>query len=221
MFNHFESEGFEGTGGGASVPEAQKILQGLLGDLPDEAQILHDKVNREIARIQEEADDEIARIREQAEQRAAVVAGKADKRRAAILQHSVEQLEPLQKELFRAGELGKALGTFVLIQMLRARALDVRPDPGNLMQFQEIGKSYCFQIVGSNQGAVWGTDTYTADSHLASAAVHAGAIELGEDAVVRVSVVDMAGMTIRGSLRHGVITNDWDLYRVGFRVARA
>ena len=68
---------------------------------------------------------------------------------------------------------------------------------------------------------MWGTDLYTADSYLATAAVHAGAVEVGEEAVVRVSLVNMANVPVKGSLRHGVMTGDWGPYPVGYRVTRA
>jgi hypothetical protein len=216
----FGSEESSESRANPSIPEAQNILQGLLAELPEEAQVLVDKVNREIARIQEKMDEEITQIREQAEKRTADAESKSEKRRKGILQHTVEQLEPLQKELFRNGELGKALAIFVLIQMLKARALNVLPDPGTLLQFEQIGKSFHFQVAGTTQGPVWGTDTYTSDSHLATAAVHAGALEAGEEGVVRVSVVDMSGIPVRGSMRNGVMTMDWGPYRVGYRLVR-
>src|SRR5437870_1853858 len=138
MFGDSKGDEPHQPGNNPSVPEAQKILQGLLADLPDEAQTLLDKVNGETARIQQQRDDDIATIRAEAEKRVADVDRKAENRRQAILQHTVEQLEPMQKELFRSGELGKALGTFVLIQMLKARVLNVMPDPGNMLRFPEI-----------------------------------------------------------------------------------
>jgi hypothetical protein len=65
------------------------------------------------------------------------------------------------------------------------------------------------------------TDIYTADSFLATAAVHAGALEAGEEVVVRVSVVNMADVAVKGSFRNGVMTRDWGPYPIGYRVTRA
>jgi hypothetical protein len=126
----------------------------------------------------------------------------------------------MQKELFRTGELGKALATFVQIQALATRANHVLPDPGNLKAFHQIGRTFYFRVNASLEGTVWGTDNYTSDSHLGTAALHAGALELGEEGVVRVTMVDTSRMTIRGSMRHGVMTHDWPSYPVGFRVVR-
>jgi hypothetical protein len=109
---------------------------------------------------------------------------------------------------------------FLQIRSLRARADNIQADPGNLMQFQQIGKTFLFRVTGSGDGPVWGTDTYTADSLLATAAVHAGALEAGEEGVVRVSIVNMAGVPVRGSLRNGVMSGNWGPYPIGYQVGR-
>ncbi len=203
------------------VPEAQRVLQGLLAELPDKAHSLVAKVNHEIAKGKEQAETEVANLRDRMQQQVTEVENRADSRRRALLEHAIDQLEPLQKELFRTGDFGKALATFVQIQTLRARLDHVLPDPGNLVNFQQIGRTVHFRVVGRSQGALWGTDAYTSDSFLATAAVHAGALEDGEEGVVRVTMVDMAGTPIRGSFRNGVTSWDWGAYRVGYRVARA
>ena len=177
------------------------LLQGLLAQLPHEAQALVDTANREIAEIQEQTDAEVTRLREQAERQVAEVEDQASNRRRALLRQAAEQLEPMQKDFLRAGELGKALAVFVHVQTLRCRAQEVLPDPGTLLRrYEQVGKTFHFRVTGTNEGPVWGTDLYTADSHLATAAVHAGALA-PEEGVVRVSVVDMSRVAVRGSLR--------------------
>jgi hypothetical protein len=210
--------GAEATG---KISETQRVLDGLLAELPEDAKTLVEKVHQEIAKAQEQAEDTIAQIRERAEREVAIVESKTEERRKTLLGHAVEQLEPLQKDLFRSGDLAKALATFIQIQTLKAKAENVLPDPGNLLRFREIGKTFQFRVVGNDQGPVWGTDIYTADSHLAAAAVHAGALEAGEEGVVRVSLMDMTRIPVRGSMRNGVMTSDWGPYPVGYRVARA
>jgi hypothetical protein len=210
-----------GSEAGATVSEAQRILQALLAQLPREAQVLVDRVSQELRALQDKTAAEVARIREQAEAQVAEAESKAEKRRRALLLEAAEQLEPLQKELFRAGELGKALATAVQILALRGRAQDILPDPGTLQRYAQVGKSFHFLVAGETQGAVWGTDVYTADSHLGSAAVHAGVLDPGEEGAVRVSIVDMTGIAVRGSARNGVKSMDWGPYPVGYRVTRA
>ena len=204
----------------SAVAEAQTVLNGLLAELPDEARSLVLRIERDIARLREKTREEAASIRDAAEVQAARLEDKTEDRCRTLMQHAIEQLGGVQKELFRTGEFGKALATFVQIQALATRANHVLPDPGNLKAFHQIGRTFYFRVSASQDGTVWGTDNYTSDSHLGSAALHAGALELGEEAVVRVTMVDTSRMTIRGSMRHGVMSHDWTAYPVGFRVVR-
>lgn len=52
-----------------------------------------------------------------------------------------------------------------------------------------VGKTYSFVITGNVLGSVWGTDIYTDDSNLATAAVHAGVIHDGETKTVMVRIL--------------------------------
>ncbi len=214
---------FDGADAGATdaVPNAQEVLQGLLVNLPDEARSIVEKADREVAKLRKQAERKAAQTREKAERRALEIEGEAEQRCQALLQEASQRLAALQGELTQAGELEKALATLVQIQALRSRAMNVLPDPGSLVQFQEVGKSFYFEVVGSNHGPLWGTDVYTADSSLAVAAVHAGALKLREQGIVRVTIVDMSKLPVKGSLRHGVRSADWGSYPVGYRVARA
>lgn len=98
---------------------------------------------------------------------------------------------------------------------------DAAPDPGNLTAYQDkIGKTFSFRVTGSATGSVWGTGIYTADSTLAAAAVHAGALKPGETNVVRVRM--MAGRSrYAGSTRNGVTTGAWTSYPASYAVSRA
>ena len=63
-------------------------------------------------------------------------------------------------------------------------------DPGNLTSYRDrVGQSFTFTVTGSNRGSVWGSDIYTDDSSLAAAAVHAGAIGMGETGPVTVTIL--------------------------------
>src|SRR5262245_41755174 len=52
-----------------------------------------------------------------------------------------------------------------------------------------VGATYYFRVRGTLEGLVWGTDTYTGDSFLGTAAVHAGLVKVDQTAVVKVTVV--------------------------------
>jgi hypothetical protein len=98
---------------------------------------------------------------------------------------------------------------------------DVAIDPGNLMAFEnQIGKTFVFRVTGSATGSVWGTDVYTADSNLATAAVHAGVLKSGQTGVVRVQMV--AGLqSYAGSTRNGVTSGAWSAYGAAYTVRAA
>jgi hypothetical protein len=90
--------------------------------------------------------------------------------------------------------------------------------PNNLMGLcEQVGQTHYFRVLGANTGSVWGTDTYTADSALASAAVHAGAVPLGETQVVRVTVVAPLKQ-YHGSVRNGITTHSFGPFGTAYRV---
>jgi hypothetical protein len=218
QFGQFGSVPFGGMPPRQSPSEFDRLLQGLLDELPETARLFINRVTDQIEKIQEQAEEAKQQVREQAEQQVAEIERKAESRRKVLFEQAIEQLQPMQKELFRTGDLAGALAIFLQIRSLRTRAEDVQPDPGNLIQFQQIGKSFLFRVTGRNDGPVWGSDIYTADSFLATAAVHAGALEVGEESVVRVTVVHMADVPVKGSLRNGVMSGDWGPYPIGYRV---
>ena len=81
------------------------------------------------------------------------------------------------------------------------------------------GTTFYFRVTGASDGSVWGTDVYTGDSSLTVAAVHAGAVKLGETAVVRVTVMRPLHH-YQGSVRNGVTSNDYGPYGTAYRVDR-
>jgi hypothetical protein len=74
-------------------------------------------------------------------------------------------------------------------------------------------------VTGEATGSIWGTDVYTGDSVLATAAVHAGVVAAGETAVVRVTVMPPLAQ-YQGSVRHGVSSNEYGRFGTAYRVDR-
>lgn len=106
-----------------------------------------------------------------------------------------------QKKLSRA-ELKKLLDTNFV-------ASDA---PLNMNGFCEVmGAIYYFRVTGVVEGQVWGTDTYSRDSVLGAAAVHAGLVKPGEMRVLRVTVVPPP-KSYQGTTRHGVTTSEYGEY---------
>ena len=81
-----------------------------------------------------------------------------------------------------------------------------------------VGASYYFRVQGSTEGQVWGTGTYTGDSTLAMAAVHAGAVKAGESGIVKVTVVPPLNQYL-GSTRRGVTSGGFGRYGTAYKIA--
>ncbi len=80
-----------------------------------------------------------------------------------------------------------------------------------------IGKQYTFYFPpgGVISSRVWGTDVYTYDCSIASAAVHAGLITTQNGGTVTIEI--RAGQSsYKGSIRNGVTSNDWGAFGGSF-----
>jgi LCCL domain len=90
--------------------------------------------------------------------------------------------------------------------------------PANMVALcKQIGKTFFFRVRGEERGALWGTGTYTGDSALAVAAVHAGAVQVGETAVVKVTVVEPLSQ-YHGSTSNGITSQSYGAFRTAYRV---
>ena len=66
-----------------------------------------------------------------------------------------------------------------------------------------INQTFTFTITGTTTGSIWGTNIYTDDSDLATAAVHSGFVLFNETKVVVVQV--LSGLSnYNGSTQNGV-----------------
>lgn len=93
------------------------------------------------------------------------------------------------------------------------------PAPTNMMAYQnQIGKEVAFSVTGAQPGggnsSVWGTDHYTLDSNVGAAAVHAGLVQAGQTATVRVRVVASPPQFV-GSFRNGIGSSPYGNYPAG------
>lgn len=96
---------------------------------------------------------------------------------------------------------------------------NVLPDPGRLTAFRaQVGKTLCFRVTGALGGSLWGTNIYTADSTLATAAVHAGVLKPGQTGIVKVTL--LAGVAAHvGSTQNGVTSSGYGPYPFSYQVA--
>ena len=68
--------------------------------------------------------------------------------------------------------------------------------------------THSFVIVGTPNGSVWGNDIYTDDSIIATAAVHAGVVKVGEKATVTIRI--LPGLDrYEGTERNGVTSSSY------------
>lgn len=80
----------------------------------------------------------------------------------------------------------------------------------------EPGKTWKFKCPSNGrEGTVWGTDTYTIDSSICTAAVHAGkfVLESGGSVTIELRPGESA---YKGSTRNGIKTNDYGAYGRSF-----
>lgn len=114
----------------------------------------------------------------------------------------------------RRGELSKAH----LRKLLDQGFLASDAPPTMLDLCDAVGATFYFRVRGASEGPLWGTDTYTGDSSLAAAAVHAGLVKPDQTAIVKVTVV--APLTqYPGSLRHGITSHDFGRYGAAYRLS--
>ena len=73
-------------------------------------------------------------------------------------------------------------------------------------------ETFRFRAQGKTDGMLWGSDVYTDDSDLATAAVHAGVLQAGQEDIVTVRILPGLN-SYSGSTRNGVTSGDygsWD-----------
>jgi len=96
-------------------------------------------------------------------------------------------------------------------------------DASRLVQFNALrgrtGLTFQVQVIGSASGTVWGTGTYTDDSSIAAAAVHAGLLKPKELGILRVTIV--AGQqSYAASDSNGVKSEPYGPWEGSFRLER-
>jgi predicted regulator of Ras-like GTPase activity (Roadblock/LC7/MglB family) len=205
----------------------------LCDDLPPEAKRLLDEADQAVAIVRARTDRAITAIRAEAERKAdeikraaegevAAVQAEAAKELSPLLRDLFHQLKALQAEFMKEGKLDEALAVRNRLRGLRSDLFGVKADPGNLTDYSsaDFNKALVFEVVGSADGNIWGTDIYTGDSRLAVAAVHSGAVRVGERALVRVTLTSGSERTFDGSERYGIRSLDYGNYSLAFRVER-
>jgi hypothetical protein len=189
-------------------------------DLPSDVADLIDRFEREAGLLRERVGEEIQKIQEKADEETSLIRRKGEEKIQVKTIALIDQIKPLQESYLKNGRLDEALAIRDAIRQLRRVMMNARPDPGNLLSFQDrINQEFLFEVVGSLEGPLWGSDVYTLDSRLACAAIHAGVLAAGQKGVVCVAIQDTSDFaSFEGTERHGMRSFPWGPYPVGFRV---
>lgn len=173
-------------------------------DLPPAASALLKSFDQEADQIRERINAEIAAKRE-------------------VL---IQQLQAMQDGYTREAKLDEAVAIRDSIRKLRRAGLTVIPYPianggygswGLTSYRGQIGKVLHFEVTGSNTGSIYGSDIYTDDSDLATAAVHAGLLKVGQKGVVKVTILE--GQASHASTtRNGITSSAWASYGGSYKV---
>ena len=202
-------------------------------EMPADARALLEEAERTVAEVRRNSERATAGIRDIAEREIAAIRVRQNAEEATVQRDASRELSPLLRDLFsrlkamqatyaQAGMLDDALAIRARLRTLRADLFGVKVDPGSMSDFgaSDVGRSYLFEVVGTDDGNVWGTDCYTGDSRVAVAAVHSGSLRVGERGLVRVTIVDGSERVFDGSERHGIRSMDYGNYSVAFRTER-
>lgn len=80
--------------------------------------------------------------------------------------------------------------------------------------------TYSCPAGGPASGRVWGTDVYTDDSSICTAAVHAGALSLARGGSITIEIRPAAD-SYRGSMRNGITSKSYGYYAGSFVIVSA
>ena len=91
------------------------------------------------------------------------------------------------------------------------------PGPRDLEAYRNrVGQTVRFQVTGTTTGGVYGTGVYADDSHLSTAAVHAGVLRAGQSGVVTVEIL-RGRDSYTGSTANGVTSRNWSRWGGSYR----
>lgn len=104
---------------------------------------------------------------------------------------------------------------------IESDVVSVEPGPQNLSNLGgQVGKVYHFKVTGTNTGSIYGTDIYTLDSQLSTAAVHAGVLKVGQTGVIKVTILSGQN-AYQQSSRNGISSYGWGPYTGSYKISKA
>jgi len=203
----------------APLPVAQ-VVQAL----PTDAQRVIDRLENDQAQTRRDAEAKLQQQRATAVQQLQALfdsytkAGRQDD--AAAVRSQLRALQSERRPDFSATPAqARALPTTPPVNRTRGGGDTVPAGaPVSLMAYRNrVGETVPITVTGSRDGSIWGTDVYTDDSSVGAAAVHAGALQVGETASVLVMILpgrDSYG----GSRQNGVSSQDYAEWGGSYRI---
>lgn len=98
------------------------------------------------------------------------------------------------KKLFYSNPIACiALFLFVFALSSCEKEDEIMLAPATMESFRDdVGRTFTFRVTGADNRDIWGgaDGIYTDDSHIGTAAVHAGKLTVGEEKVLRITVLE-------------------------------
>ncbi len=85
----------------------------------------------------------------------------------------------------------------------------------NVGAASNVGQIVYLWVKGANNGRIWGTNFYTNDSDLGTAAVHAGVLDVDENGIVAVRILPAQSEHV-GSTRNGITSLNYGTYNYSY-----
>lgn len=168
----------------------------LPNDLPDAAKEIYKAHEDEIAAFHKKVEEEFTKCRDKA----------------------AAELKKIQDQFCKEAKLDEAVAVRDMIRTLRTGVTNALPDPGYI-NAGEVGKVTYYEVTGTNNESIYGTDIYTTGSHLGKAAVHCGLLKVGQRGIVKVTM--MPGQaSYEATTRHGIASIAYGQWNLSFKVER-
>ena len=207
----------------ASDDDLPPEARALIAEAEKAARTVRDNLVARGDRVRAAAEDEARAVRRRAEDEVRELEIAATRELTPTLSGLFDGLRAVQEAYTKLGKLDEALAVRANLRHLRADLLGIRPDPGHLSDLSSDadGRTFLYEVVGRTDGALWGGNPYTLDSHLGTAAVHAGLVKPGLRSVVRVTVLESEFREYAGTESRAVVSSEYNGNSRGYRLDAA
>ena len=118
-----------------------------------------------------------------------------------------------------SGTSNSSAGLVVTVGPRTAPVINPTAAPGNMTGYRgRYGTVYYYTVTGATNGTLWGTDVYTDDSYLPTAAVHSGALTNGQTGVIRVAILPGLG-SYASTERFGIRSTAYGVWSGSYSVS--